>query len=341
MKTSLTHKRKSDHIEISLNENISSSLTTGLGTLRFTNQALPELDLKEIDPSRVLLDKKLSFPLLISSMTGGTPRAAQINRNLAKAAEEMKVCLALGSQRAAIEDPALAKTFKVREFAPSIPIFANLGAVQLNYGFSVDECKRAVDMVQADGLILHLNPLQEALQPEGETNFRGLVQKIQYLHKNLECPIIIKEVGFGISTRVAKMLSEAGVWAVDVAGAGGTSWSQVEKFRAENSENAQVADAFRNWGISTVESIRSVKNAAPKLKVFASGGLRSGVDMAKCIALGADMCGIALPFLKSATISSEAVEKIIGVYYKQFRIAMFAAGIPNLKELSRTPLQRS
>ena len=338
MKTSSTHQRKSDHIQISLNEDVSSSLPTGLEKIRFIHQALPEISFEEIDPSFVLLGKTISFPLLISSMTGGTPKAGVINRNLALAAEKMKVGLALGSQRAAIEDPALARTFKIRDIAPSIPLFANLGAIQLNYGFTLDECKHAVEMVQADGLILHLNPLQEVLQPEGETNFRGLIQHIKFICKNLNYPVIVKEVGSGISARVAKILYEAGVWAVDVAGAGGTSWSQVEKFRAENEDNAQIAEAFRDWGISTMESIRFTRRAAPRLKVIASGGLRSGVDMAKCIALGAELCGIALPFLKAAIVSSEAVEKVIGIYRKQFKIAMFASGTSNLKELSRIQL---
>jgi len=338
MKNSSIHLRKLDHIKISLKEDVSSTLTTGLEKVRFIHQALPEINIEETDPSLALLGKRLSFPLLISSMTGGTPKAALINRNLAMAAEKMKVSLALGSQRAALEDPKLAETFKIRDIAPNVPLFANLGAIQLNNGFDLDECKRVVDMVQADGLILHLNPLQEALQPEGETNFRGLIQKIQSMCKSLDCPVVVKEVGFGISARVAKMLSEAGVWAVDIAGAGGTSWSQVEKFRAENDEDAQIAAAFCDWGISTMESIQFARHAAPRMKVIASGGLRSGVDLAKCIALGAEMCGIALPFLKAATVSPEAVEKVIGIYRKQFQIAMFAAGVSNLKELSKTKL---
>ena len=341
MKNSLIHQRKSDHIQISLNEDVSSALTTGLEKLHFTHQALPEMNFEEIDPSFVLLGKDISFPLLISSMTGGTPTAAGINRNLALAAEKKKVGLALGSQRAAIEDPVHTPTYKIRDVAPNIPLFANLGAIQLNYGFGLDECQRAVDMIQADGLILHLNPLQEVLQPEGETNFRGLIKKIQSLCKKIGCPVIVKEVGFGISAQVSQMLSEAGVWAVDVAGAGGTSWSQVEKFRAENEENAQVADAFRDWGISTVESICLARKAVPNIRVFASEGLRSGVDMAKCIALGAELCGIARPFLKAATRSPAAVENLIDVYFKQFKLAMFAAGILDLKGLSRAPLIQS
>lgn len=338
MTRSTIDRRKLDHIQISLTENVSSSLSTGLEKIRFIHQALPETDFKEINPSFGLLGKTISFPLLISSMTGGTPRARKINRNLALAAENMKVGLALGSQRAAIEDPALSNTYNIREIAPSIPLFANLGAIQLNNGFGLDECKRAVDMVQADALILHLNPLQEALQPEGETNFRGLMQKIQTICKKLSCPVIVKEVGSGISGQVARYLYEAGVWAVDVAGAGGTSWSQVEKFRADSEYAALTAEAFRDWGISTVESIRLTKKAAPKLRVIGSGGIRSGVDMAKCIALGVELCGIALPFLKAATISPGTVEKIIGIYQKQFKITMFVTGVLNLKELSKSQL---
>ena len=338
MKRNPTNQRKLDHIQISLNQDVSSSMTTGLEKVHFVHQALPEINLEEIDPSLVFLGKKLSFPLLISSMTGGTQKAARMNGNLATAAESMNIGFALGSQRAAIENPSLARTYRIRDVAPHIPVLANLGAIQLNYSFSLDECKRAVEMVQADGLILHLNPLQEALQAEGNTNFRGVIRKIETVCRKLELPVIIKEVGFGISDRVARMLSESGVWAVDVAGGGGTSWSQVEKFRAKNGANEQVAEAFRDWGIPTLESITLLKNVAPKLKIIASGGLRSGVDMAKCIALGADMCGIALPFLKAADASPEAVESLISIYLKQFRIALFAAGVANLRELTQLKL---
>ncbi len=214
MKIPSTDERKLDHIQISLNRDVSSGLTTGLEKLRFVHQALPEIDLDEIDSSTILFGKILSFPFLISPMTGGTQKASRINRNLATAAETMKVGLAVGSQRAAIETPALEKTFKIRDIAPTIPIFANMGAIQLNYQYSVDEFRRAVDMIQADGLILHLNPLQEALQLEGNTNFRGLIRKIKSVCRKLSCPVIVKEVGFGISVQVAKMLSEAGVWGV-------------------------------------------------------------------------------------------------------------------------------
>ena len=338
MKKSITNKRKSDHLQITLQENVSSSLSTGLEKLHFSHQALPEINYDEVDPSLEFLGKKLSFPLLISSMTGGTPEAGRINRNLALAAEKLNVGLALGSQRAAIEDPAQADSFRIRDLAPSAPLFANLGAVQLNYGFGLEECQRAVDMIQADGLILHLNPLQEVLQPEGETNFRGILTKIRSICRKLEHPVIVKEVGFGISPRIAKRLYEAGVWAVDVAGAGGTSWSQVEKFRAKTESDELIAESFHDWGISTAESLRTARRAALKLRLIASGGIRSGVDMAKCITLGAELCGIAIPFLKAATISSKSVENVVEVFRKQFRVAMFVSGVACLNDLSKIQL---
>jgi isopentenyl-diphosphate delta-isomerase len=334
----LTDKRKMDHIQISLNKDVSSSLMSGLEKYHFVHQALPEIDLDQIDSSQKFLGKEISFPLLISPMTGGTKRAAKINANLASAAEEKKIVLALGSQRAAIEDPALVKTYQMRKFAPEIPILANMGAIQLNYGFTLDQCKQAVDVVHADGLVLHLNPLQESLQPEGNTNFSNLIRKIESICRKLECPVIVKEVGFGISERVAKMLAESGVWGIDVAGGGGTSWAQVEKYRARNAPDRMVAEAFRDWGISTADSIIMVRKAAPRLKIIASGGLRSGVDLAKCIALGADLCGIALPFLRAANFSRQSVENLISIYQKQLRISMFAVGAANIKKLSQIKL---
>jgi isopentenyl-diphosphate delta-isomerase len=338
MNKNITKQRKLDHIQISLGEDVSSSITTGLEKVSFIHQALPEISFDEIETSINFLGKTLSFPLLISSMTGGTRKAARMNQNLATAAENLRIGFAVGSQRAAIEDPALAKTYAVRDFAPQIPVLANLGAIQLNYGFNLNECKRAIEMVRADGLILHLNPLQEALQQEGNTNFRSLINKIEIICRELKYPVIVKEVGFGISEQVARMLSGSGVWGVDVAGGGGTSWSQVEKFRAKKGAFEHVAEAFRDWGIPTMHSISNLKSFAPNIKIIASGGLRSGVDMAKCVALGADMCGIALPLLKAADVSIQAVENLISQYFKQFKIAMFAAGAENLKKLSRLKL---
>jgi isopentenyl-diphosphate delta-isomerase len=221
--------------------------------------------------------------------------------------------------------------------APDILLLANLGAVQLNHGFTVDDCRRAVDMVGADALILHFNPLQEALQAEGDTDFAGLLPKIEDVCRQLEVPVVAKEVGWGFSDTAARQLAGAGVAAIDVAGAGGTSWSQVEKHRAASQPQRQIAATFRDWGIPTAESIRLVRSGAPQLPLIASGGLRDGLDVAKCIGLGAKLAGIATPFLKAAVLSTQAVEEAIHIFASELRIAMFCIGAADLEELRDTP----
>jgi isopentenyl-diphosphate delta-isomerase len=271
-------------------------------------------------------------------MTGGTEQAQQINVNLAQAAQQYGVAMGLGSQRAGIARPETADTFKVRHIAPDILLFANVGAVQFNYGFDVEHCYEAVEMIEADALILHLNPLQEAVQPEGDVNFAGLAKKIEAVCKRLPVPVIAKEVGWGISEQAARMLADAGVSAIDVAGSGGTSWSQVEMFRAPDDLHKRIAAAFRDWGIPTTESIQMVKRAAPHLPIIASGGIRSGIDIAKAIALGASIGGMAGPFLKAATISAEVVAETLEETIRVLRIAMFAAGAGDIAALQQTPL---
>jgi isopentenyl-diphosphate delta-isomerase len=332
-------RRKADHIRINLDEDVGfDRLTASFEDYRFIHQALPELDLKAIDLTTRLFNKSLKAPVLISSMTGGTDQARQINLNLAWAAQAYGVAMGLGSQRAGLAHPETADTFKVRHVAPDILLFANLGAVQFNYGYGVDECQRTVDMIEADALILHLNPLQEAVQPEGDVNFDGLARKIEAVCKQLDVPVIAKEVGWGISEQAARMLADAGVSAIDVAGSGGTSWSQVEMFRAPDDLHKRVAAAFRDWGIPTAQSIRMVKRAAPQLPIIASGGIRSGIDIAKAMALGASLGGMAGPFLKAATISSDAVAETLEETIRVLRIAMFAAGAGDIATLQRTPL---
>ncbi len=338
-KVTPTSRRKADHIRINLEEPVQSGLTTGLEDYRFVHNALPELDLAEVDTRTTFLDKQLQTPLLISSMTGGTGAASAINAALAEAAQARGIALALGSQRAAIENPSLAASFQLRKVAPDIPILANLGAVQLNYGYGVDQCRQAVEMAQADALILHLNPLQEALQPEGDTNFASLLPKIETICRSLSVPVIIKEVGWGISASVAKRLVGAGVWAIDVAGAGGTSWSQVEMHRAEDTARADLAAIFRAWGIPTSRAIREVRAALPETPVIASGGLADGLDLAKCIALGADLGGMAGIFLRAAAQSTETVIDRIDLIREQLRVTMFAIGCKNLHALSRAELR--
>jgi isopentenyl-diphosphate delta-isomerase len=345
-------RRKADHIKINLDEDVRSGLTTGLERYRFVHQALPELDLERINTTTRLFGKSLSAPILISSMTGGTARAAALNLRLAEAAQVTSIAMGVGSQRAALESPDLARTFQVRKVAPDILLFANLGAVQLNYGLGVDDCRRAVDMIQADALVLHLNPLQEVLQAGGNTNFEGLARKIGEICKNLEVPLIVKEVGWGISERVAKVLADSGVTAVDVAGAGGTSWSQVESFRAESEFDRQVAATFINWGIPTADSILNVKRAAPDIRIFASGGLKDGLDLAKCIALGATLGGIAGKFLRTVASeddktrrptravrsATENILELIKLTQRQIAVAMFVSGAGTMEELSNVQL---
>ena len=337
-RTSGISDRKSDHIRINLDQDVRSALTTGLERYHFVHHALPELNLDEVDPGVTLFGKKIRAPILISSMTGGTQEAAAINRTLATAAQEMMVAMGVGSQRAAIEHTELASTFQVRAYAPDILLFANLGAIQLNYGFGVDQCRQAVDMIQADALILHLNALQEAVQMEGQTRFAGLLAKIAAVSRSLPVPVIAKEVGWGFCEEDVRRLAEAGVAAIDVAGAGGTSWSQVEMHRAENESQARLAAAFIDWGIPTAEAILNVRRVAPNMAIIASGGLRTGVDIAKCLALGASLGGMAGPFLKAAADSLDLTLQTIREVRREIQVCMFAAGAGTLEELLENKL---
>ncbi len=325
--------RKSDQIKINLEQDVRSSLTSGLERYHLIHEALPEMDLEKVDTSLYLFGKKLAAPILISSMTGGTKQAGEINQRLAEAAQECGLAMGIGSQRAALEDPQQIPTYAiVRKVAPGILLFANLGAVQLNYGYSISECRRAVEMIQADALILHLNPLQEAVQAGGDTNFAGLAKKIKEICTQSEVPVIVKEVGWGISRKTAKLLSDCGVAAIDVAGAGGTSWSQVEMHRAPDNFLRQLAGTFVGWGISTADSILNVRKAAPGTMIFASGGLKDGLDIVKCLALGATLGGMAGQFLKTAVVSRNSTVEMINLTKKQIQVAMFAAGMGTLKD---------
>lgn len=329
----VTVERKADHIRVNLEQDVDSGLIAGFESLRFEHNALPELNLDEIDLSQDFLGRRLAAPLLISSMTGGTPQAGEINRNLAIAAQGLGIAMGLGSQRVAIEDPSLADTFNVRRLAPDVLLFANLGAVQLNYGYGADEAQRAIDMIEADALVLHLNALQEAVQKGGDTNFRGLLPKIEALVASVSVPVIAKEVGWGISASVATRLVEAGVAVIDVAGAGGTSWSQVEMHRAAEGRQAELASRFVNWGIPTAEAVRQVRAALPHVPIIASGGLRSGLDLAKSIVLGAQLGGMAGPFLRAAVESSDNVSVLIEDTLRELRVCMFATGSRDLDAL--------
>jgi isopentenyl-diphosphate delta-isomerase len=322
----ITEARKSRHLDICLEDDVASHLDAGFSRVRLRHEALPECALEDVDLSTSLFGRTLAAPIVVSSMTGGTERARAINYNLALAAERAGIALALGSQRAALEDPALLSTYRVRDVAPHVMLFANIGAVQFNYGVTVEDALRTVESIAADGLYLHLNPLQEALQPSGDTNFRQLLPRIGELCRRLEVPVIAKSVGSGVSVRTAARLFDLGVAAVDVAGAGGTSWARVEGRRSDDPAREEIAEAFAAWGYPTAEATAALRRAFPKALVFASGGIRTGVDAAKAIALGADIAGAALPFLEPATRSAEAVSKAIDVMVSGLRIAIFASG---------------
>lgn len=341
------NQRKADHIRINLEEDVGFlQLTTGLERYRLVHQALPEMDFGAVDTCVSLFGKRINAPILVSSMTGGTYEAQRINLNLAEAAQACGLAMGVGSQRASVggdSERNSSETFRVRQVAPDILLLANIGAVQFNYGYSVDECRRAVEMIEADGLILHLNPLQEIFQPEGDTNWAGLLDKIESVCTALDVPVIAKEVGWGISERTARLLIDAGIRAIDVAGAGGTSWSQVEMYRAPNERLLRLGSVFRDWGISTVDSIGNVQRVRQsmqreKVHIFASGGVRSGLDIAKCIALGADMVGLAGPFLKPATQSAEAVVEEMTLLREELAIAMFCSAAPSVPALRQPGL---
>jgi len=329
-------QRKLDHIRINLEEDVSfPRLTTGFERLRFVHQALPELNLADIDTSTTVFGKKLQAPLLISSMTGGAPEAEQINLHLAAAAEEAGIAMGVGSQRAALEAPELARTFQVRRVAPHILLFANLGAAQLNKGYTADDCWRAVEMIEADALILHLNPLQEAVQAGGDVQWAGLARKIAEVCHRLPVPVIAKEVGWGISPRSARLLADAGVAAIDVAGSGGTSWAEVEYHRTSDPLLQRLARTFADWGIPTAESLQQVREILPHMTLFASGGLRNGIDVAKSIALGADLAGLAAPFLRPAVHGPEAVTAEIEALVAELRLTMFLTASADISALRK------
>jgi isopentenyl-diphosphate Delta-isomerase len=337
-----TESRKGEHIETVLTENVAAKgVTSGFERFAFEHVALPELDLDAVDLSSELFGKILKAPLLISSMTGGTAQARDINLRLAGAAQACGIAMAVGSQRAGLEDNDLAETYQVRHLAPDILLFANLGAVQLNYGYGVDEARRAVDMIEADALFLHLNPLQEAVQPEGDRDWRGLYNKIERLARDLSVPLAVKEVGNGISAAVARRLADCGAAAIDVAGAGGTSWSEVEAHRQQDPLARQIAHSFAAWGIPTAIALMEARRAVPDMPLFASGGVRDGIDAAKAVRLGASLVGVAQPVLGDAADPEASVAARINGLVMELKITAFCTGSRDLAALRRAPLRRT
>jgi isopentenyl-diphosphate delta-isomerase len=325
--------RKAEHIHLALDPEMQTRRSF-FDDYRLEHRALPEIDYGEIGIASTFLGRPLRAPLLISCMTGGTGAAARLNHNLAIAAEACGIAIGIGSQRKALEDPTTAETFRIRPHAPSVPILANLGAVQLNYGYGLDECRAAVAMIDADALVLHLNPLQEVIQPEGQRNFSGLLDKIEGIASGLEVPVIVKEIGCGISRAVAEALLQVGVRIVDSAGAGGTSWARIEAARAADEP---LGELFGDWGIPTVLAIEQLRGL-PGLTIIGSGGVRHGVDAAKAIAAGADLVGMAYRFLRAADVSADAVVEEVGRVVEGLRMSMFCVGARSLGDLRRARL---
>nr|WP_255723203.1 type 2 isopentenyl-diphosphate Delta-isomerase [Thalassobius sp. Cn5-15] len=310
---------------------------SGFDRVALTHRALPELDMDAIDTHCDFLGKGLRFPLLISSMTGGAgDECLELNRNLAIAAQETGVAMAVGSQRVMFTNTEARASFDLRAFAPDVPLLANVGAVQLNKGFTLDHCRAAVEVLAADALYLHLNPLQEAVQPEGDRDFSGLAAKIADVAQHLDVPVILKEVGSGLSQTDVNLGLASGICHFDVAGRGGTSWSRIEYHRRSDDDD-DLGLVFQDWGLTTVDSLIAAQEilsqCETKTTLIASGGIRNGVDMAKAVILGADLCGVAAPFLAAAQVSSDAVVSKIRKFQKEFTTAMFLLGAADVHTL--------
>lgn len=332
-------KRKTDHLRINLKEDVVSNVNVGFSSIHFKHDSLSNINLKDVDISLGFLGKQMDAPILISSMTGGARSAEEFNRLFASAAQKYNIALGVGSQRGMIQHPELESSFRVRQWAPDALIFGNLGLVQLNYGFGLEECLKAVESIEADGLIFHLNPLQEALQPEGDTNFEGLLPKLEKICENIGVPVIAKEVGYGLSFQVAKRLVSAGVAVIDIAGAGGTSWSEVERYRLSDASMRETAAKFRDWGIPTVPGLIALRKANLGVPIIASGGLLTGIDLAKSIALGASLGGYARAFLLVAANGEEQLYGKIDSVIRELKICMQMVGVKKLDQLTSAFLE--
>jgi isopentenyl-diphosphate delta-isomerase len=348
MKSSRTSSRKQEHVEITLSKDVSfRRKTAGFERFEFQHNALPELNLSDVDPSTLFLGKRLSIPLVISSMTGGYRDALRINRQLAEVCATKRLAMGVGSQRQAMEDTTFHRSFSVvREAAPRIPVFGNIGAAEVAKARDLSKLQKLAELIRADAFAVHLNPLQEFLQPEGNPEFRGVLEGIERLVKGLHIPIIVKEIGAGISGPVASRLLNVGVRMIDVAGSGGTSWAGVEILRRNGSKSTNgksvptrrsFAESFWDWGIPTVDALRQVaalKERHPDLTIISSGGIFSGLDVAKSIALGAHVAGSARPMLKALQQGgTKRLEMEIETWEKELRGAMFLTGSRTVADL--------
>jgi isopentenyl-diphosphate delta-isomerase len=340
--TDETRKRKADHIKISLNQNVQArNVTTGFEDVNFIHRALPEIDKQKIDLSTTVFGHKFSAPLIAGAITGGTKEATKINATIAEAVEELGLGMGIGSQRAAIEDKKLEKTFTIaRKKAPTAFLIANIGGVQLIDGYGLKEVKKAVEMIEADAIAIHLNALQETAQPEGQTNFRGILEKICEIAEELDKPVIAKETGAGIAAEEAKKLEAAGVKGIDVSGAGGTSFAAVEYYRAREHRNSfqrRLGEVFWDWGIPTAVSIVEVSQTV-NVPVIASGGIRNGVDVMKSLVLGASLASFSQPILEAAVKGVKETCDTLSLLINELKNAMFLVGADAVQNLRKTPI---
>ncbi len=337
-----TEKRKDDHIRISLSQDVQArKVTTGFEDIYFIHRALPEINKQDIDLSTTVFGHKFRAPLIVGAITGGTDKAAKINAIIAEAVEELGLGMGVGSQRAAIEDKQLEKTFAVaRKKAPTAFLVANIGGIQLVNGYKINEVKKAVQMIDADAIAIHLNAVQEGVQPEGQTNFKGVLDGIKEIAARLDKPVIAKETGAGIAAEEAKKLETAGVKGIDVSGTGGTSWAAVEYYRAQEQKNVwqrKLGDVFWDWGIPTAVSIVETSKTV-KIPVIASGGIREGLEVAKAIALGSSLASLSFPILKAATEGVKETKAALSLLMDELKNTMFLAGAKSVLNLQRSPL---
>jgi isopentenyl-diphosphate delta-isomerase len=336
--------RKDSHLALCLAEDVElpQGDASGFGALRLEHDALPELDLAEVSTEVSLLGKRLAAPVVVGAMTGGTPRAGELNHRLARAAERCGVAFALGSQRKMLEDPSTRATFAVRETAPGLRLrFGNVGAVQLNYGVGLPELRRLVAAVSCDAFLFHLNPLQEAIQPGGDTRFGGLLARLREVVPQLGVPALLKEVGSGFGRATALKIRELPVPGGETSGVGGTSWARVESLRTADPVQRSTGQLFAGWGTPTAESVAICRSVLPDRVVIASGGLRNGIEAAKALALGADAVAVALPLLRAAERSAEEAELALRRLIEELRIALFVTGCRTVADLRRRPLVRA
>ena len=332
----LTENRKAEHLRICLTEDVQAKkVTTGFEDVHLLHKAVPQMSLSDVDTTVSFFGKKLKAPIIIEAMTGGTPEAAKINANLAEAAERFGLAMGVGSQRAALETPRLESTFKVaREKGPHVFLIANLGLPQILAEKGVEAARRAVEMISADALAVHLNILQEAIQREGETSFHGALNRLREVAKELSVPVIAKETGVGIVSEDVRLLEGSGVKGIDVGGAGGTSWAAVESYRERGVKN-RLGITFWDWGIPTAVSVVEAISSTD-LAVIASGGVRTGLDAAKAISLGADVAGLAWPLLKPAVEGN--LDYVLNALVEEFKTSMFLTSARRVEDLKRCPV---